>query len=159
MKKLLGIVVLGLLVSGNVYAEKIKLKCQGLVGAVFDEFMYVNFNNKIIEVVQGSGGNKVEFEIKSIDEYSVVSWDRLLEKGAKQTIQSGEVLTYDTYISDWNEWYGEDFKKHLWFVKVDRLEGYVGIGVTKEPYKIGKKKYNVEEAYAMKCQKRGLSKF
>ena len=159
MKKLLSIIVLGLLLSANGYAKRIKLKCQGLVGAVFDQHMYVNFDDKVIEVVQGSGGNKVEFEVRKADEYSVVSWDRLLEKGAKHTIQSGEVLTYDTHISDWNEWYSQEFKKHLWYVKIDRLEGYVGIGVTKEPYKIGKKNYNVEEAHSMKCEKRGLSKF
>jgi len=159
MKKLLLVSLFMLAFIEDSIAEKIQLKCQGLVGAVFNEFIYVNFDDKIVEVVQGSGGNKVEFEIRSIDEYTVVSWDRPLEKGAKHTIQSGEVLTYDTYISDWNEWYSKDFIKHLWFVKIDRLEGYVGIGVTKEPYKIGKKNYSIEEAYSMKCEKRGLSKF
>ena len=159
MKKLLSILVLSLLFGGSAIAEKIKLKCQGLVGAVFDEYMYVNFDDKVIEVVQGSGGNKVEFEVRKTDEYSVISWDRLLEKDAKHKIKSGEVLTYDTYISDWNEWYSKDFIKHLWFVKIDRLEGYVGIGVTKEPYEFGKDTYDIEEAYSMKCKKRGLSKF
>ena len=40
------------------------------------------------------------------------------------------------------------------------MEGLAGIGVTLEPYAKGvKKTYNLEEAYAMECKKRGLSKF
>ena len=157
MKKLLGIVVLGLLLSGNVSAEKIKLKCQGLVGSVFDEYMYVNFDNKVIEVVQGSGGNKVNFKIEKYDEHFVESYWRVLEKGKTGM---GHNYNYSTSISDWNEWYSEELKKSLWGVKIDRMNGMVGIGATLEPYKKGvKKTYNVEEAYTMECKKRGLSKF
>ena len=81
MKKLLGILVLGLLLSTNAYAEKTKLKCQGLVGEVFNEFLYINFDEKFIEVIQGSGGNKVNFKIKNYDEYFIESDWRVLEKG------------------------------------------------------------------------------
>ena len=42
MKKLLGIMVLGLLLSGNAYA-KVKLQCQGLVEIVEKNIIYLNF--------------------------------------------------------------------------------------------------------------------
>ena len=59
-----------------------------------------------------------------------------------------------------SEKYSVELKKSLWGVKIDRMEGLVGIGVTLEPYAKGvKKKYNVEEAYTLECKKRGLSKF
>ena len=158
MKKLLGIVVVSLLLSGNAYAEKAKLKCQGLLGQVYDQFIYVNFDKNFIEVVQGSGGNKVKFKVNNYDEYFIESYWRVLEKG--RTGFNGDNYSYKTSISDWNEWYSVKLKKSLWGVKIDRMEGLVGIGVTLEPYAKGvKKKYNVEEAYTLECKKRGLSKF
>ena len=57
--------VLGLLISTNVFAEKIRLKCQDLL---FDKYMNVNFDDKMIEVVQDSGENKVNFKIEINDE-------------------------------------------------------------------------------------------
>ena len=112
MKKLLGIIVLGLLLSGNAYS-KVKLQCQGLVEKVEKNIIHVNFDENFIEIIQGSGGNKVSFEVNTVDETHVKSWDRPLEKNAKQVIQSGEVITYDTFISDWNEWFSADFKDRL----------------------------------------------
>ena len=46
-------------------AEKTQLKCQDLLGQVYDQFIYVNFDKKFIEVIQGSGGNKVKFTVSS----------------------------------------------------------------------------------------------
>ena len=159
MKKLLGILVLGLLWCNVSYAEKTKLKCQGLVGQVFNQFMYINFDENFIEVVQGSGGNKVKFRVKEYDEYFIESHWRVLEKGYIGSF-NGDNYKYSAYITDWNEWYSEELKKSLWGVKINRMEGLAGIGVTLEPYAKGvKKTYNLEEAYSMECKKRGLSKF
>jgi hypothetical protein len=159
MKKLLMIVVLGLLWCNVGFAAKTKLKCQGVLGQVFNQFMYINFDENFIEVVQGSGGNKVKFTVKEYDEYFITSHARVLEKGYIGSF-NGDNYKYDTYITDWTEWYSEELKKSLWYVKINRMEGLVGIGVTLEPYAKGvKKTYNLEEAYAMECKKRGLSKF
>ena len=81
-KKLLGIVVLGFFLSGNAYS-KVKLQCQGLVEIVEKNIIHVNFDEKFIDILQGSGGNKVSFEVRTIDETHVLSWDRPLEKNAK----------------------------------------------------------------------------
>ena len=159
VKKFIAILVLGLLWCNVSVAEKIKLKCQGILEQVFKNVVYVTFDEKKIEIFQGSGGNKLEFEVKSIDEHFVDSWDRLLEKGAKKTLLSGKIETYDTYVSDWNEWYSSEFKKHLWWVKINRMEGFVGVAVSKKPYKKGKKDYKVEWAHEWECKKAGLSKF
>ena len=164
MKKLLGIIVLGLLLSGNAYA-KVKLQCQGLVEKVEKDIIHVNFDEKFIEIIQGSGGNKVSFEVNTVDETHVKSWDRPLEKNAKQVIQSGEVITYDTFISDWNEWFSADFKDRLWIVYIDRLQGLVGVGHSKISYKKRNKKSkknrkkNIEIEWALQweCKKYGLS--
>ena len=167
MKKLLGIIVLGLFLSGNAYA-KVKLQCQGLVEIVEKNIIYVNFDEKFIDIIQGSGGNKVSFEVNKIDETRVQSWDRPLEKNAKHIIKSGEVLTYDTFISNWNEWYSDEFKDRFWVVYIDRLLGEVQVGYSKESYiksnkdkkyrkKIGKKGLNIEWVLQWKCKKYGLS--
>ena len=167
MKKLLGIIVLVLLLSGNAYS-KVKLQCQGLVEKVEKDIIHVNFDEKFIEIIQGSGGNKVSFEVNTLDKTHVKSCDRPLEKNAKHIIKSGEVLTYDTFISDWNEWYSADFKDRFWIVYIDRLQGVVQVGYSKETYikankdkkyrkKIGKKGLNIEWELQWKCKKYGLS--
>ena len=158
LKKLLSIIFISFLLIGDAYAEKTKLKCQGLVGQVFDQYLYVNFDKNFIEVVQGSGGNKVKFKVNNYDEYFIESHWRVLEKG--RTGFNGDTYSYKTSISNWKEWYSVELKKSLWGIKIDRMEGLVGIGVTLEPYAKGvKKKYNVEEAYTLECKKRSLSKF
>ena len=97
MKKLLGIIVLGLLFCGNAYA-KVKLQCQGLVDIVEKNIIYVNFDEKFIDIIQGSGGNKVTFEVNKIDETLVQSWNRPLEKNAKHMILSYLIGTNGTAL-------------------------------------------------------------
>jgi hypothetical protein len=149
MKKLLGILVLGLLLSNNAYA-KTKLKCMGLLEMVEKDLVYVSFDDKTIEIFQGSGGNKLEFNVKHIDEYFVESYARSLEKGVTQ---------YDTHVSDWNAWYSDKNKKHLWWVNIDRMGGTVAVVMSKKPYKKGKKSFKPELIYDWECKKSGLSKF
>ena len=62
MKKLLGIVVLSLLLSGNAYASKVKLICQGLLEKIEGHNFYINFDEKTIDVLQGAYGNKLTFK-------------------------------------------------------------------------------------------------
>ena len=153
MKKLLAIVVLGLLISTNVFAEKIRLKCQDLL---FDKYMNVNFDDKMIEVVQDSGENKVNFKIEINDERYVGSYWRVLEKGKTG---KGHNYNYSTSISDWNEWYKEEFKKSIWAVEIDRMNGTFEIYTTEEPYKKDLDTYNVLGIYKMECKKRRLQRF
>jgi len=63
MKKLLGILVLGLLLSGNAYA-KTKLICQSILDKIEGNIVNINFDDKTIDVFQGSGGNKLTFKVK-----------------------------------------------------------------------------------------------
>ena len=113
MKKLSLYVFLGLVWCNVGFAEKTKLKCQGVLGQVFNQFMYINFDENFIEVVQGSGGNKVKFTVKEYDEYFITSHARVLEKGYIGSF-NGDNYKYDTYITDWTEWYSEELKKSLW---------------------------------------------
>jgi hypothetical protein len=152
MKKLLAIVVLGLLFSGNAYAKKTKLKCQGLLDKVEGDIVYVNFDNKIIEIFQGSGGNKVKFKIKTKNDQEVTSYLR----GVLSNYED-----YDTHVSDWDHWDFKEYKKHLYAIQIDRVGGYVNIMRTVKPWKQGKKDYDLEvagEGWGMVCKKAG-SKF
>ncbi len=152
MKKLLAIVFLALLWSGNVNAEKIKLKCQSILDKIEGDLVYVNFDNEIIEVFQGSGGNKVNFKIQTKNEQWVISHLR----GVLQNY--GE---YDTHVSDWDHWDFKEYKKHLYQIQIDRMNGFVSIMRTTKPWKKGKKNYDLEiasDGTAMKCKKSG-SKF
>ena len=63
MKKLLGILVLGLLLSSNAYAGKVKLICQGLLEKIEGYNFYINFDDKTIDVLQGAYGNKLTFKV------------------------------------------------------------------------------------------------
>ena len=159
MNKRLGIVVLSILFCQSANAVMTKLKCKDIImGIAFDDYIYINFDEKIIEVIQAAGGNKIEFFVKKIDEYVVESWERPLLKGAKYKLR-GKYESYDTYITDWLEWWDPNFKNHLWLVKIDRLQGYAGIAVTKEPMTENRTTYNLEETHTMECKKRGTSKF
>ena len=160
MKKILGIVVLSILFCQSANAVMTKLKCKDIImGIAFDDYIYINFDEKIIQVFQGTGGNKVEFFVKKIDEYVVESEARPLVEGSKYKSKSGEYKKYTTYISDWTEWWSSDFKDHLWLVKIDRLQGFAGIGVSEEPIDGKTEKFNIDDAYTMECKKRGTSKF
>jgi len=150
MKKLSLYIFLVLMVCSNSFAEKVKLKCAGMLEIIEKDLVYVTFDDKTIEIFQGSGGNKLEFNIKHIDEYFVESYARSLEKG---------VTKYDTYVSDWNAWYSDEKKKHLWWINIDRMGGGVAVVMSKKPYKKGKESYKPELIYDWECKKSGLSKF
>lgn len=81
MKKLLSLLVLSLLFSGNAYALKIKLICQGPMEIIEGSNFYINFDDKTIDVLQGIYGNKVTFKVDEYDEYTVKAKIRSLYKG------------------------------------------------------------------------------
>ena len=150
MKKVLGIVVLGLLLSGNAYAAKVKLICQGLLQKIEGHNFYINFDDKTIDVLQGAYGNKLTFKVKQNDDYWVISHLRSLLKGD---------TSYDTHVTDWINWDSEDNKYHLYQVQIDRIEGLAVIMRSKKPYKEGKTNYKLVPlgATGMECKKSGLS--
>lgn len=150
--------IFSILIFSSIAEAKVKLQCQGILEQIEKNIIYVSFDEKFIEIVQGSGGNKVVFEINTIDESYIKSWNRPLEKNAKHVIKSGKVLTYDTYISDWNEWYSEEMKDRHWIVYIDRVEGYTIVGHSKESYKNKSNKINIEWVHEWECKKYGLSK-
>jgi hypothetical protein len=149
MKKLLSIIVLSLLLSGNAYA-KTKLICQSILEQITGNVYNINFDEKTIDVFQGSGGNKLTFKVKQHDESWVISHLRSLLKGD---------TSYDTHVTDWNEWDHPDGKNHLWQVQIDRMLGLVFIVRSKKPWKEGKEEYKLEDITlgGMECKKSGLS--
>ena len=150
MKKLLGIVVVGLLLSSNAYAEKVKLICQGLLERIEGHNFYINFDDKTIDVLQGAYGNKLTFKVDVYDEYTVTSHLRSLLKGD---------TSHDTHVTDWINWDSDKYKHHLYGVVIDRIEGIAGIVRSKKPYKEGKKTYKLVplDEWGMQCKKSGLS--
>jgi hypothetical protein len=100
MKKLLGIVVLGLLLSGNAYAEKVNLECGDKSN--FNDMLYVKANKKTLEVYQPSSGNKLKFKVQRFDEYAIATVGRGLDKAS---------TSYDTHLTDWDAWDGSFYIK------------------------------------------------
>ena len=152
MKKLSLYIFLGLFfLSSSASAEKIKLKCQGVLEKIEGDFVYVNFDDKIIEVFQGAGGNKLQFYVQTKNEQWVISHMRSVLKGFTE---------YDSHVTDWDYWDLEEYKKHLYQIQIDRLEGLVHIMRTVKPWKKNKKNYKLENVggIGMYCKKLG-SKF
>ena len=150
MKKLLGIVVLGLLLSSNAHAARVKLICQGLLEKIEGHNFYINFDDNTIDVLQGAYGNKLTFKVQRNDEYWVISHLRSLLKGD---------TSYDTHVTDWINWDTDEHKYHLYGVEIDRIEGMAFIVRSKKPYKEGKKTYKLVplDDWGMQCKKSGLS--
>ena len=149
MKKLSLYVLLVLMVCSNSFAAKVKLQCKGLLERLEGDSIYLTFDEKIIEVFQGSGGNKLEFEVQRFDETWIISHLRNLLKGYTE---------YDTHISDWNVWDTPEHKYHLYQIQINSLEGLMNIMVSKKPYKKGKSEYKLEplRPWGMTCEKYGI---
>ncbi len=122
MKKLLGILVLGLLFCNNAFSKDIKLNC---VSEDEEHKVYVTFNKKKIQVLGFSGSNQLEFKVAVYNDIIVKSLGRGLEKGK---------TSYDGYISNWNAWDNEKYKEHLYQVIIERVGGIFAIGRSKKPW-------------------------
>ena len=65
MKKLLGIMVLGLLLGGNANAEKIILNCKGeFLGTKYDDYYIIDISKKTLKIL---GGENVNVEVTDAD--------------------------------------------------------------------------------------------
>jgi len=152
MKKLPLYIFLVLMFCNVGFAETVKLKCRGILDTIEEDIVYVTFDDHKIEVFQGSGGNKVEFKVKIKNEQWVISHLRSVLKGD---------TSYDTHVSDWEHWDFVEYKRHLYQIQIDRLDGFVHIMRSVKPWKDGKKEYdlvNAGEGIGKLCKKSG-SKF
>ena len=139
MKKLLGIVVMGLLLSSNAYALKLNLEC-GSGG----ERLYVKINKKTIEIVEPSQRNKIKFKVDYIDDYRIDGMGRGLDKAS---------TSYDTHLRVWDGWDGDEYiKNYIHNIQFERVKGYLGFYRSTEPW-TGKKKYNFERLWELPCKK------
>jgi len=80
MKKLLGIIVLGLLLSGNAYAEKVNLNCKYLSGNISKFYVGLDFKNS-----------------KFINQHGVM-WDIVYNDNIVQTAFFGDGGTHSHYL-------------------------------------------------------------
>ena len=142
MKKLLGIVVLSLLLISNAYAEKISLECGDQSN--FDQMLYVKANKKILEIYQPSSGNRLKFKVDKMNDYKITTIARGLDKAS---------TSYDTYLTDWDAWDESKFiKDHVYKIGVERVQGYVGVGRSNEPW-TGSKAYTYQVFWEVPCKK------
>ena len=134
MKKFFLILFLLIMFHQNVWSMKTKLVCQGTLEAIEGTVINVNFDDKEVEVVQGSGGNKVSFIINRFDERIISTKLRSLLKGD---------TSYDTHISNWDEWDSAQFKYHLYHIQINRITGVAHMMRSKKPFKEGKNEYKL----------------
>ena len=140
MKKLLVIVVLGLLLSSNAYALKLSLECGSDV-----ERLYIKINKKIIEIVEPSKGNKIKFKVDYIDDYKIEGLGRGLDKASTR---------YDTHLRVWDGWDEDKYiKTHIYTVQFERVYGYLGFYRSTESWTGGGKKYKFNRLWELPCTK------
>ena len=149
MKKLLSIIIVSLLLTTNVYAKDINLKCienESLESLVTDREIRVIFNKKIVEI--NDGKNLLEFKVRSYEQDMVLTKWRGLEKGN---------ITYNTHVTDWKKWDGIEYKDHLYQIAINRLDGELYQIRSTEPetsksMKLDGKNYKIELVLAYKCK-------
>ena len=103
MKKLLGIVVLGLLLSGNAYAEKIILNCKGeILGTKYDDYYIVDTSKKTLKISFGETVNVRinDKEILMADLNTNKSSKGYNLKWMKFDRYKGIFLSFNVYIND-----------------------------------------------------------
>jgi len=142
MKKLLAIIVLGLLLSSNTYAESVNLECGDQSN--YNQMLYVKANKRTLEVYQPSSGNRIKFKVLEMNEYKITTQGRGLDKAT---------TSYDTHLTNWDLWDDSKFiKDYLYKIGIERVQGYVGVGRSIEPW-TGKKKYKYEILWEVPCKK------
>ena len=142
MKKLLGIVVIGLLLGGNAYSKEINLECGSKDD--FDNMLYVKVNKKKFEIYQPSSANKVVFKTSRFDEYVINTKPRGLDKAT---------TNHDTHLTHWESWDESKYiKDYIYSVGIERVQGYIGIGRSTTPWVKGKKEYDFEIYWELKCK-------
>ena len=151
MQKILSIVVLGLLLSGNAYAKDINLQCIGIEDESLESLftgreIRVIFNKKIVEI--NDGKNLLEFKVRSYEQDMVLTKWRGLEKGN---------TTYNTHVTDWKKWDHIGYKDHLYQIAINRLDGELYQVRSTEPVTsksmiVDFSKYKTEFVLAYECK-------
>ena len=114
MKKILIVLIINLLWCNIGYSKDINLKC--INEESIDEIreLRVKFNKKIVEV--NDGKNLLEFKVSDYNQEQVLTIWRGLEKGN---------TSYDTHVINWNKWDNRKYKKYLYKILINRLDGEV----------------------------------
>ena len=141
MKKLLGIVVLGLLISNIAYALKLELRC----GEKTDMLLYIRIDDEIIHIFEPNTNNKIRFKVKAINDYGIISHGRRLDKAT---------TSHDTHLTTWTGWEEDDkyIRDHMHSVAIDRTEGKFIFGRSTEPW-AGEKNYDYKPVWEVPCRK------
>ena len=105
MKKLLGIVILGLFLSVSAYAESAHFKCKpmkvfGQIEPSFDPKLSINLDNKTLSMYLATVPIHYvgERKIKAKDRYAEYEFDRILGHYTETTLSK---LPPDSYIKKW----------------------------------------------------------
>ena len=144
MKKLLGIVILGLFLSGNAYSKEISLECGSK--DEYENMLYVKVDKKKFEIFQPSSGNKVIFKTSRFDDYLINTIPRGLDKAS---------TSHDTHLTDWKSWDENKFiKDYIYSVAIERVQGLIAVGRSTIPWVEGKKytEYDFESFWELKCK-------
>ena len=146
MKKILTILIASLVWCNIGYSKNINLKC--INEESIDEIreLRVKFNKKIVEV--NDGKNLLEFKVSDYNQEQVLTIWRGLEKGN---------TSYDTHVINWNKWDNSKYKKYLYRILINRLDGEVYHVRSTEPSTSKTllenfNKYEMELAFGYKCK-------
>ena len=140
MKKLLGVLVLGLLLSGNAYALKLNLEC-----GTAEDRLYVKIDRKTIEIVEPSKGNKIKFKVDTYDDFTIEAESRGLHK---------DTTGHDTHLRVWEGWDLDKYRRdHLYTIQFERVKGYFGFYRSTVPWSKNKKKYTYNRLWELPCKK------
>ena len=132
MKKLLAIIVLGLLWSGNAFSEEFYIKCTGDTNATF--LFKVDESKKKMTIINGPKGKQettnfndenIEFKIKDVESYILDPKDNSLNLNFK-----GDYKFILNRISGEMDYLHEDPKKK------DELQSYTKVKCSKTKKKI-----------------------
>ena len=146
MKKILIVLIVNLLWCNIGYSKDINLKC--INEESIDEIreLRVKFNKKIVEI--NDGKNLLEFKVNDYNQEQILTKWRGLEKGN---------TSYDTHVINWNKWDNKKYKKYLYKILINRLDGEVYQVRSTEPSKSKTllenfDKYEMELAFGYKCK-------
>ena len=79
-----------------------------------------------------------------MNDYKITTIGRGLDKAS---------TSYDTYLTDWDAWDESKFiKDHVYKIGVERVQGYVGVGRSNEPW-TGSKAYTYQVIWEVPCKK------
>ena len=101
MKKVLGIVILGLLLSGNAYANEVYLECT-LITSIEKRVVFYKIENNTITIVDSysdfySSGSESVTRVEQFFDPSKITVDKLFKKTGTELIFKGK--DYETIVN------------------------------------------------------------